>query len=335
MKQPFSFDAKSGNDFMIPKREDLKKILEEHSRWVFSLGKDGKLADFKNWKLDELNLKMKNLPFAKLQFVSLKGANLSGINFREADLLKGSFVGAYLDNADLAGANISGGDFRFSKCMGANFANANLEGANFERANIVESNFTKAILRGANFKGANLTFSAMIDASIESANFQGANLEGTSFEGSDLDKANFDEIHLKDFNNKGTNFSEGEHEEAVLSDYIQNETKSPEIELSKHLFSSKEDLFVDLNAVKPETIEGAINDLIEKVKSNVQLNQVKTLCGNPHFIEKIDKIDFQNGDIITHDGEVAFKLEFKISYNLSLMINREGKLINVFAPSQD
>lgn len=117
---------------------------------------------------------------------------------------------------------------------------------------------------------------------------------------------------------------------------------SPEIQLNKNEFnktdpyrrsdikSSKENLFVDLDAVKPDTIEAAINDLIEKVKSNVQLDQVKKLCGHHHFIEKIDKIDFQNGDIVTHDGEVAFKLDFKISYNLSLMIDRDGKLINVF-----
>lgn len=91
--------------------------------------------------------------------------------------------------------------------------------------------------------------------------------------------------------------------------------------------SSKEDLFVDLDAVKPDMIEDAISDLIEKVKSNIRLDQVKAICGHHHFIEKINKIDFQHGDIVTHDGEVAFKLDFKTSYNLSLLIDREGKLI--------
>ena len=76
---------------MKSKRKDLKKILKEHSIWVLSLGKVGKLADVKNWKLDKANLKMANLPFAKLHFVSLRGADLSGINFRQADLIKGQF----------------------------------------------------------------------------------------------------------------------------------------------------------------------------------------------------------------------------------------------------
>jgi hypothetical protein len=53
------------------KRKELEKILNEHSIWVLSLGKLGKLADIKNWKLDQTDLKLANLPFAKLHFVSL------------------------------------------------------------------------------------------------------------------------------------------------------------------------------------------------------------------------------------------------------------------------
>ena len=336
------FITTSDDNVMIPKRNNLKKILNEHSRWVLSLGKAGKLADFKNLKFDKFNLENKDLPFAKLQFISLRGANLSGINFRQADLLRGSFVSAYLDDADLASANLSGGDFSFSKCTGANFSDANLEGANFEGANLNEANFKKASLRCANFKGANLLSAEMIDADIEGANFIGANLEGTNFEGAELFKADFDETYLRGLNIENINLPEAEHGDANFSDSIQNETKSPEIELKTHTFdkatqnrrpsikSSKEDLFVDLDAIKPAMIEEAIVDLIEKLKSNIQIDQVKAICAHKHFIESIDKIDFKNGDIVAHDGEVAFKLDFNITYNLSLLLDREGKLINVF-----
>jgi len=59
-------------------------------------------------------------------------------------------------------------------------------------------------------------------------------------------------------------------------------------------------------------------------KFELNLNWIK------HFIESIDKIDFKNGDIVAHDGKVAFKLDFNITYNLSILLDREGKLINVF-----
>ena len=85
---------------------------------------------------------------------------------------------------------------------------------------------------------------------------------------------------------------------------------------------------MDLNAVNPDMIEEAVSDLIEKVKSNIQFDQVKAICKPQDFIEKIDKIDFKHGDIVTNNGQVAFKLDFKISYNLSLLLDRKGKLIN-------
>ena len=331
------------------KRYKLKKILNKHSKWVFSSGKAGKLADLKKLNLDNFNLVKEYLPFAKLQFVSLRGANLAGVNFRQADLLQGSFVGAYLLDADLEGANLLGSDLSFSKCMGANFTDANLEGANFEKADLEAASFTGASLRCANFKGANLSAAEMTDADIEGANFQGANLKDADFEGTDLSKADFDEIYLRDIITI-INSSKIDHKVANFSDSIQDETNSLEIGLNNHPFdktrlnkkpsikSSKEDLIVDLDAIKPDVIEEAINDLIEKVKSNIRTDQLKatwTKFENEIFIDKISKMDFKQGDIVIHNGQVTFKLDFNIFYNLSFLIDRNGKLIKLGTQSQD
>ena len=44
-------------------------------------------------------------------------------------------------------------------------------------------------------------------------------------------------------------------------------------------------------------------------------------------LKKIDKIECTNGDIVTHNDQIAFKLDFKISYDLSLLLDRHGKSI--------
>jgi uncharacterized protein YjbI with pentapeptide repeats len=335
---------------MIPKRKNLEKTLNEHSRWIFSSGRIGKLADVRKWNLDKFNLENEEFPFAKLQFVSLRGAKLSGINFRQADLLMGNFMGAYLDGADLEGANLSGCDFSFSKCMRANFANANLEGANFEGADLSETNFAKAILHYTNFKGANLSAAEMIDADIEGANLQGANLEDTNFEGTDLFKAEFDKTYLSGLNVENIEHPEADQEDTNFSSFIENEKGPPQIGPKNHRFdktrlnlrpsikSSKEDLIVDIDAIKPNMIEEAINDLIEKVKSNIQPDELKTIFTtfkNENLIDKKAEIDFKHGDIVANNGQVAFQLDFKISYDLSLLLNRNGKLIKFIARSRD
>jgi len=308
--------------------DNLQKILNNHSNWILSLGKAGQLADFNSRNLDEASLEMANLPFAKLHFTSLRNANLSGVNFRQAELLHVNLSNANLVGADLEGANIAEGDFSFSKCMGANFCDANLEGANLEGANLVKANFTRTILRGAKFNGADLSFSEMVDSNIEGANFKGAKLETANFGGANLDKANFEETSLKVFN-IDEYLPRANLRDNIISNSLTNETTISGF-LIKNYKSEKGGLSMDLNAVNPGMIEEAIIGLMEKLKSNVQLDQIKAICKHQHAIETIDKFDFKNGDIVTHDGEVAFKLDFNISYNLSILVDRMGKLINPY-----
>ena len=319
----------------------LQKILNNHSNWILSLGKTGTLADFSSRNLDEANLEMANLPFAKFHFVSLRNANLSGVNFRQAELLHVNLSRANLVGADLEGANIAEGDFSFSKCIGANFCDANLEGANLEGANLVKANFTRTILRGAKFEGADLSFSEMVDSNIEGANFKGAKLETANFGGANLDKANFEETSLRVFN-IDEYLQRVTLRDNIISNSIANETtpsrpliknyKSEEVTKNptSNTKSEKGMLSMDLNVVNPGMIEEAIIGLMETLKSNVQLDQIKAICKHQQATETIDKFDFINGDIVTHDGEVTFKLAFNISYNFSILVDRMGKLIHPY-----
>lgn len=325
---------------MKPEDDKLTKMLNEHSAWVLSLGKTGRLADCDSWNLDTANLEMANLPFAKFHFASLKNANLSGVNFRQAELLKIKLINANLDGADLEGANLSKGDLSFSKCTGANFTDANLEGANFSGANLQKANFTRAILRGANFKGADLSFAEMVDANIEGANFKRAKIEAANFGGANLDKANFEETNFKVYNLEEY-LPENESKDTRISDPPRSEKTSPKsvkknhklnkttLDRSSNIKSTKEDLFVDSNskAINPDMIDEAVIDMVEKLKSKIQLDLVKSICKRKHGIENIDKIDFENGDLVTHNDRVAFKLDFKISHKVSLLIDRKGNFL--------
>ena len=58
-------------------------------------------------------------------------------------------------------------------------------------------------------------------------------------------------------------------------------------------------------------------------------DQVKKMFKDQNVIGSIDKIDFKHGDLVTHNNQVAFKLDFKISYNLSVLIDRKGNRIIV------
>lgn len=92
------------------KKEELKKILEDHKKWIES-EPGGSFAD--------------------LRRADLFGANLRGVDISCADLR-----GADLRGADLRDACLRGADLRGAQCMVTIFANADLRGADLRGANL-------------------------------------------------------------------------------------------------------------------------------------------------------------------------------------------------------
>ena len=75
--------------------EDLNRILEDHSKWLKSLGNDGIQA---------------NLSGAYLCGANLSGADLSGADLSGADLRGADLRGTNLSRANLCGADLRGAD---------------------------------------------------------------------------------------------------------------------------------------------------------------------------------------------------------------------------------
>ena len=67
---------------------------------------------------------------------------------------------------------------------------------------------------------------------------------------------------------------------------------------------------MDSNAVKSNMIDVAVLDLIKKVKSSIPIEQVQARCKQQPDIDKIAKVDFEQGDIVTHNDQVAFQLDY-------------------------
>lgn len=76
-------------------------------------------------------------------------------------------------------------------------------------------------------------------------------------------------------------------------------------------------------------IGDSIRELIEKIKSNIDLEQVRAVCREQHGIAAVENIDLKDGDIVTYRDQVAFKLDFEIRFVLPVMIDRQGNCISV------
>jgi len=94
--------------------EDLKKVLDDHKKWLDSSGKEGEIADLSNTDLSGRNLEKAYLFGAHLEGAEffrthLEGTNLSDTHLEGAILIEAHLEGAILiEGANLENANVTG-----------------------------------------------------------------------------------------------------------------------------------------------------------------------------------------------------------------------------------
>ena len=76
-------------------------------------------------------------------------------------------------------------------------------------------------------------------------------------------------------------------------------------------------------------ISDSIRELIEKIKSNIDLEQVRAVCKEQHGIDTKKVMEGKKGDIVSHRNNKKFKLDFDIRFVLPVMIDRRGDCISV------
>ena len=94
--------------------EELKTILEQHTLWLDSNGKEGKRADLTGANLTCTNLTGADLTGADLTDADLTWADLTGANLTSADLYGACLYGANLFGADLTGANLIDSELEYA-----------------------------------------------------------------------------------------------------------------------------------------------------------------------------------------------------------------------------
>jgi hypothetical protein len=222
-----------------------------------------------------------------------------------------NFHGAILNGSDFQSAKLFKTNLAYSECEESNFTDSISENVNFEEAEIEEAIFKGANLRGANFKNVSLSFSDMTNANLENANFEGANLEGTEILDSDIISSKSQNEGLQK-NNSEKRFSNGR--------------------LNAQL--AKETLPMDKNIVNNDLVKNAIRELFIKVKSDIDFDGIKAICKDQNGIDSIDEIQFEHGEIVSRNDKIAFKLNFKISYNWCVLIDQMGNYIISFTENK-
>jgi hypothetical protein len=108
----------------------------------------GRQASLAHSRLEGLDFRAVQLPYADLCGSFGRRQDLTGANLAGSLLVDSDFAGAIFDGADLSGADLSRAEL-----MGCSFRGANLRGADLEKADLTGADLTGADLAGARTPG--------------------------------------------------------------------------------------------------------------------------------------------------------------------------------------
>ena len=136
-------------------KEGLKKILEEHKKWLED-SKKGNRANLRYADLSSADLSSANLRSANLRYADLSSADLRYADLRYADLSSANLRSANLRYADLSSANLRSADLSSADLSSADLRSADLSYADLSSADLRYADLSSANLRYADLSSANL-----------------------------------------------------------------------------------------------------------------------------------------------------------------------------------
>jgi hypothetical protein len=78
-----------------------------------------------------------------------------------------------------------------------------------------------------------------------------------------------------------------------------------------------------------EVIKSGEKDLIDSITADLDWRAIEDIFLTEHNLGIDEDIEYKRGDIISYENQVAYKLEFTVKVNLSVLINRDGEYLSV------
>lgn len=78
-----------------------------------------------------------------------------------------------------------------------------------------------------------------------------------------------------------------------------------------------------------EVIKSGEKDLIDSITADLDWGAIEDIFLTEHNLGIDEDIEYKSGDIVAYENQVAYKLEFAVKVNLSVLINREGEYLSV------
>lgn len=78
-----------------------------------------------------------------------------------------------------------------------------------------------------------------------------------------------------------------------------------------------------------ELIKHSEKELIDAINGDLDWAAIEKIFRDRHDMGIAEDIEYRNGDIVVHNNQVAYSLEFDVRVTLSILVDREGNFLSV------
>ena len=79
----------------------------------------------------------------------------------------------------------------------------------------------------------------------------------------------------------------------------------------------------------PESIQENEKEFIDTINAELDWDAIEQLLLDKYGLNLQDEVDYQNGDLVVHGDQIAYKFDFEIKVPLSVIFNRQGECIEL------
>ena len=76
-----------------------------------------------------------------------------------------------------------------------------------------------------------------------------------------------------------------------------------------------------------EVIKTGEQELIDSINGELDWDVMEDIFKNQHHLEIGEDVEYRSGDLVVHDNQVAYQLEFDVKVKLSILVDRDGNYL--------
>lgn len=84
-----------------------------------------------------------------------------------------------------------------------------------------------------------------------------------------------------------------------------------------------------------EIIKTGEQELIDAITADLDWGAIEEIFMKDHHLGIEEDIEYKSGDIVAVDNQIAYKLEFTVKVNLSVLLNRDGEYLSVTVSNKE